>query len=490
MLAGSVAALVLDLRSAGLPVGFDGIILIGTVLIVLASAVLHAENAMPPGEFQFLLGSAAAGGLVIVGAEDLITLIVGLGYSAVHRARRAATGDRRAIGSAWTFFLTSVVATAITLMGIAMLYGLAGSLRYGELGWAERYGAGAAFSIGLVLTLIGFLFKIGASLSHAWVPDAYRGASPIVTAFLSSVSKAAVLGALLVLVYVGFPPESSRVSLPLVAVVAVVSMTAGDLGALRQRTASPSSRGRPSRKPDSCSLPRWSATRCPRSMRRFVPRGLRLGEHCRLRGSRSRLEGARVDVPRRSRRPRTDRPVGRRTLAFAVLVLAGFPPAVIGLVAKYVVFVPVVSGGWTWVAVVMAINVMIGLAYYLRFVATLFAPADRVELRSVGGSAGVRLATFVVVVGALALLAASVWPSAVLDFVVPVTIDANDVSAIVHELGGEIESRLRQRLDGLQVVPALRGDAQLVALNLHLDALGYLVPDQLEIFLACSWLMP
>jgi NADH-quinone oxidoreductase subunit N len=118
---------------------------------------------------------------------------------------------------------------------------------------------------------------------------------------------------------------------------------------------------------------------------------------------------------------RTDPWVGV-PLAFAVLVLAGFPPAVIGLVAKYVVFVPVVSGGWTWVAVVMAINVMIGLAYYLRFVATLFAPAEPTEFRSVGGSAGVRLATFVVLVGALALLAASVWPSAVLDFVVPVTI--------------------------------------------------------------------
>ena len=116
----------LDVRSAGLPFGFDGIILVGTVLIVLASAVLHAENAMPPGEFQFLLGSAAAGGLVIVGAEDLVTLIVGLELLTLPSIALVGLrqGDRRAIGSAWTFFLTSVVATAITLMGIAMVYGL------------------------------------------------------------------------------------------------------------------------------------------------------------------------------------------------------------------------------------------------------------------------------------------------------------------------------------------------------------------------------
>jgi len=428
MLAGSVAALVLDLRSAGLPVGFDGIILMGTILIVLASTVLHAENAMPPGEFQFLLGTAAAGGLVIVGAEDLITLIVGLELLTLPSIALVGLrqGDRRAIGSAWTFFLTSVLSTAITLMGIAMLYGLSGSLRYGELGWAERPGAGAAFSIGLVLTLIGFLFKIGAVPFHAWVPDAYRGASPIVAAFLSSVSKAAVLGALLVLVYVGFPPESSGIWLPLVAVVAVVTMTAGNVGALRQN--------------DGVAVLAWSSIAqagfllAPALAGDALPAINAAAQYLavyalanivgftalavvsKVRGSTSFNDLAGL--------ARTDPWVGV-PLAFAVLVLAGFPPAVIGLVAKYVVFVPVVSGGWTWVAVVMAVNVMIGLAYYLRFVATLFAPAEPTEFRSVSGSVGVRVATFVVIVGALALVAASVWPSAVLDVVVPVTIDPN-----------------------------------------------------------------
>jgi NADH-quinone oxidoreductase subunit N len=428
MLAGSVAALVLDVQSAGLPFGFDGIILVGTILLVLASAVLHAENAMPPGEFQFLLGSAAAGGLVIVGAEDLVTLLVGLELLTLPSIALVGLrqGDRRAIGSAWTFFLVSVVSTAITLMGIAMVYGLSGSLRYGDLGWAGGAGPRAAFSVGLVLTLIGFLFKIGAVPFHAWVPDAYRGASPVVTAFLSSVSKAAVLGALLVLVYLGFPPESSGVWLPLVAVVAVVSMTAGNVGALRQNDGvgllawssiaqsgfllAPALAG--DALPAINAAAQYVAVYALANIVGFVA----LAVVSKVRGSTSFADLAGL--------ARTDPWVGV-PLAFAVLVLAGFPPAVIGLVTKYVVFVPVVSGGWTWVAVVMAINVMIGLAYYLRFVATLFAPAEATEFRSVGGSAGVRLATFVVIVGALALVAASVWPSAVLDHVVPITIVAN-----------------------------------------------------------------
>jgi NADH-quinone oxidoreductase subunit N len=110
-------------------------------------------------------------------------------------------------------------------------------------------------------------------------------------------------------------------------------------------------------------------------------------------------------------------------MAFAVLTLAGFPPAVVGLVTKYVVFVPVVQDGPLWLAIVMAINVMIGLVYYLGLVATLFLPAEATRFRSFSGSWGVRLATLVVVTGAIALLAASVWPSLVLDYVAPVTID-------------------------------------------------------------------
>lgn len=428
MLAGVVAALVLDLRNAGLPFGFDGIILIGTLLIVLASAALHAENAMPPGEFQFLLGSAAAGGLVIVGADDLVTLLVGLELLTLPSIALVGLrqGDRRAIGAAWTFFLTSVVATAITLMGIAMVYGFTGSLHYGELVTGIQPGLVAAYSVASALLMIGFLFKIGAVPFHTWVPDSYRAASPVVVAFLSSVSKVATAGALLVLLFLGFTSDMAAVWAPIIAVVAVVSMTAGNVGALRQT--------------DGVALLAWSSI----AQAGFILAPALAGDPLlginaagqylavyalanivgfialtvvsKVRGSTSFDELAGL--------ARTDPWVGV-PLAFAVLALAGFPPAVIGLVTKYVVFVPVLNGGWTWVAVIMAINVMIGLAYYLRLVATLFAPADATEFRSTSGTWGVRLATAVVVVGAVALLIASVWPSAVLDYVVPVTIDPN-----------------------------------------------------------------
>lgn len=423
MLAGSIAALALDVWSAGLPFGFDGIILVGTILIVLASAVLHSENAMPPGEFQFLVGSAAAGGLVIVGAADLITLIVGLELLtlpsiALVGLRQA---DRRAIGAAWSFFLTSVVATAITLMGIALLYGITGSLRYGFMGSDIVGSANAAMTVAILLTATGFLFKIGTVPFHAWVPDAYRSASPVVAGFLASVSKAATLGALLVLLYLGLPAQHAQIWQPVIAIVAALSMTVGNLGALRQR--------------DGVAVLAWSSiAQAGFLLAPAVGRDpvlsinaatqylavyalanivafLALAVVLKVRGSTSYADLAGL--------ARTDPWVGV-PLAFAVLTLAGFPPAVIGLVTKYVVFVPVVRDGPMWLAIVMAVNVMLGLAYYLKFVATLFAPADSTPFRSLAGPAGVRLASAVVIVSAVALVAASVWPSFVVDNVLPV----------------------------------------------------------------------
>lgn len=438
MLAGAVAALVVKVATAGLPYGFDGIILIGTILIVLASAVLHSENAMPPGEFQFLIGSAAAGGLVMVSAQDFVTLVVGLELLTLPSIALVALrhGDRRAIESALTFFLTSVVATAITLMGIAMLYGATGSLRYRDLLLMTEPKHGEALMVGTVLTLIGFLFKIGAVPFHAWVPDAYRGATPMVVGFLASVSKAAVLGALLGVVFRGFPFGSSDSWPWLIALVAVVSMTVGNLGALRQN--------------DGVALLAWSsiaqagfllvpalavdaftaenaagpyvAAYALANIVGFVA----LAVVVKVRGSTSFDDLAGL--------ARTDPWVGV-PLAFALLVLAGFPPAVIGLITKYVLFIPVVDNGWTWVAVIMAINVMLGLAYYLKLVAVLFAPAEATEFRSMRGPLGVRLATAVVVVGALGLLASSVWPGLLLDHVVPM---AGGHFAPIPEVGGAL----------------------------------------------------
>lgn len=400
----------------------SAVILVTTAVVLLLSALLAPENAMPPGEFLFLLGSAAAGGLVMVMAKDFVTLLVGMELLALPSIALVGlrSGDRRGIATAWTFFLTSVVATAVALMGFALLYGLTGSLDFAGVRHLTSLAPelSAPLAVAVVLTVVGLLFKLGAVPFHLWVPDAYRGASPVVTVFLATVSKAATIGALAVIVSFAFD-SVGPIWRPLIAVFAAVSMTVGNLGALRQR--------------DGIAVLAWSsiahagfllaplgamAVLSPTPLLQYLAIYVlanlaafgAMAVVTKVRGSASYAELTGL--------ARTDPWVGV-PLAFAVLALAGFPPAVIGLVAKYVVFAAVVAEGPLWLAIVMAINVMIGLAYYLRLVAVLFAqPDDAAVPRSVAGPPGVTLATVVVLAVGLALVVVSGWPSFLLDHVV------------------------------------------------------------------------
>lgn len=405
---------------------FSAIILVATLVVLLLSALLAEENAMPPGEFQFLIGSAAAGGLVVVTSKDFVTLLVGIELLTLPSIALVGlrSGDRRAISTAWTFFLTSVVSTAIALMGFALLYGLTGSL---DFTWVRDLEVGAANSVphgplavAVVLTLIGLLFKLGAVPFHAWVPDAYRGATPVVTAFLATVSKSATIAGLAVILYYAFEPFRS-VWVPVIAVFAAVSMTIGNVGALRQR--------------DGIGVLAWSSIAHAGFL--LAPLGAMhsmsatpLLQYLAIYVLANLVAFGAVAVVLKTRGSasyayltglaRTDPWVGV-PLAFALLTLAGFPPAIIGLIAKYVVFAAVVSAGPLWLAVVMAVNVMIGLAYYLRLVAVLFAAPEERALVSFTGPSGVKLATMVVLTLGVALIVLSVWPSFLLDHVAAAT---------------------------------------------------------------------
>lgn len=397
---------------------FSLVVLLGTLFVVVASNLMNFENAMPPGEYHFLLMSAGAGALLMVGARDLVTLVVALELLSLPSIALVGLrqGDTAAIRSAWTFFLASVVSTAVTLMGVSLIYGVTGTLAYDAMreALADPPVPDAVVAVAVVLTVVGLLFKLGAVPFHLWVPDAYGGSSVMVAGFLSAVSKAAALGALLVLLTEAIPAVHD-VWVPVVGVVAAVTMTIGNIGALRQD--------------DAIGLLAWSSVAqvgfllapvvAVTSVVALTPAVQYLAVYAlanlvafaalavvlRLRGSTRRddLRGM----------ARTDPWMGI-PLVFATLTLAGFPPAVIGLVTKFVVIQPVVEAGHVWLAVVMGVNVMLGLAYYLGVVVTLCERVDGDLYVSPSPPISVRLAKATVLVGTAALIAVSAWPALLL----------------------------------------------------------------------------
>jgi NADH-quinone oxidoreductase subunit N len=182
-----------------------------------------------------------------------------------------------------------------------------------------------------------------------WVPDTYLGATPAVAAYLSVVSQTAGFAGILILLAGPFAALIDTWS-PLIAVVAALTMTLGNLAALRQR--------------DAVGLLAWSSVAqagfvlapiaalvaateraIPDWWLRCATWDLRDRQPRRLRGGGTRTEADRAKRLERVPWPAAPRPRLRVTLAVALLALAGFPPAVIGLVAKYVVLAPVVEDG-------------------------------------------------------------------------------------------------------------------------------------------------
>ena len=364
----------------GFTLVFWGIVLFGTAVVALIGTASVVEGRIPQGEWHFLLLSSAAGALTIAASRDLITLLVALEVVSLPAFALAGLrrGDARAAEAALKFFLVSVVSTAVTLMGISLLYGVTGSVFLDAIAASVARGAEphSVLVVGALLTVVGLAFKVAAVPFHMWVPDTYVGAPVAVAAYLSVVSKAAGFVGLMLVLGRGLPGLADAWA-PVVAVMAALTMTVGNVLALRQDHA--------------IRLLAWSSVAQAGYI--LVPFGaVRPGAAGdALAGSLGYLAvyafvnlgafavaavvGTRHPAQRLSdyRGLIAEEPGAGWPLAFALVALAGLPPGVIGLLAKVIVFDA--ASSVTWLVVVMAVNVAIGLVYYVKWLRELFRPA-------------------------------------------------------------------------------------------------------------------
>ncbi|MGH2776648.1 MAG: NADH-quinone oxidoreductase subunit N [Actinomycetota bacterium] len=188
------------------------------------------------GEYYFLLLCSLFGGLVIASARDLISLFIALELISIPGIIMVALrkGDAKSNEGALKFFLFSVLSSAVMLYGMSLVYGVAGSTILSDI----RSSIGSADEPLVVLSVffvvVGFAFKISAVPFHFWAPDTYEGAPSPVAAFLSTASKIGGFVGLLVLMFKAFP-EVADTWAPAFAVLAALTMTVGNLIALRQQ---------------------------------------------------------------------------------------------------------------------------------------------------------------------------------------------------------------------------------------------------------------
>ena len=249
---GALLALAASFYQYGLPIGtayfgvvqtdafsvFFHILISG---IVLVSALVTIDAIKPDtentGELFALMAFGAVGMLLMTCAAELLLVFIGLEISSIATyilagfRRRSAKGPESAI----KYFLLGSFATAFFLYGIALTYGATGTTNIPDIAAALLTSHALPLAVvGLSFILIGLAFKVSAAPFHLWTPDAYEGAPSPVVGLMSTAPKAAAFAVLLRIAYEAFPVFHFH-WVPLLWIIAALSMTIGNLGALRQR---------------------------------------------------------------------------------------------------------------------------------------------------------------------------------------------------------------------------------------------------------------
>jgi NADH-quinone oxidoreductase subunit N len=352
------------------------------------AAVLLSWRAIAPreaghGEYHALLLFSVLGMAVFVSAQDLITLFLGIELLSIPLYILCASEVRRegSLESGLKYLIVGSVGSATLVYGLALIYGATGHTDFAGIGAAlsaGKLGGGVLGNpmvyTGLGLTLVGFAFKASVAPFHQWTPDVYEGAPTPITAFMATATKAAALGVFLRFFDVAAIGAQDTWA-PLLATVAAITMIVGNVGALGQS-----------------SLKRmmgYSGVAQAGYLLTGVVVGSRLGVQATmlyLMGYFAmNLAPFAVIVAEEHERPDGDyltalSGLGARNpwLAFPMTIgmlgLAGIP-GTFGFIGKFQLIDALVSGSYTWLAIVLVIGSMISLGYYLRVVATIWMRA-------------------------------------------------------------------------------------------------------------------
>jgi len=366
-------------------------------LVLLRSEVRGSDR---EGTAYSLLAFTTLGSVLLAGVGDVMLVVLGVLLTSLGSfALVAFWQDDRSTEAGMKYFVFGSVASALMVFGLSYWFGATGSTLLSELsGLATARIAGVA---GLVAVLVGLGYKAAVAPFHFWAPDAYDGAPLAVAAHLSVVPKVGALFALAQVV-AGLPDILGW--RPVLALLAVVSMTYGNLAALTQNN-----------------VVRLLAYSSIAQSGYFLLGLVALGQSGLASASlvvfaaayAAMNLGAFAVVAQVGRELKDFTGVGRSVawlgaaMVVFLLSLVGIPPLA-GFAGKLLLFGAAIDAGYAWLAVVGILNSVLSLAVYLRIVVVMYRPplAPQASLRPALLVTGLALFfTLAVGLGAEALLA-------------------------------------------------------------------------------------
>lgn len=394
---------------------FFHLLIAAVVVVTLLGSLDYFEgNASHAGEYYALTLFGAVGMMLMTCSVELLMVFIGLEISSIATYIMAGFRKGKATGTEASikYFLLGSFATAFFLYGIALAFGATGSTSIADI--AAKIGSAPAplAFLALAMIIVGLGFKVSAAPFHVWTPDVYQGAPAPVVGLMSTAPKAAAFAVLLRITFSGFAGMQHRWAI-LMWVLAALSMTVGNLGALLQRDVKRM-------------LAYSSIAHAGYLLVAFTALGQDgIGAACFYTATYAAMNvGAFAVITQLSGYDEsarsiedytgaaTRRPLLAATLAFFLLSLIGIPFTG-GFLGKFYVFSAAIHSGHVWLAVIGLLNSGVACFYYLRLLTALYAKPiterSHLQHKKVSVSAGAALAF-----AALATLLLGILPGRVL----------------------------------------------------------------------------
>jgi len=225
----------------GFAVFMDTLVLVGAAAVILVGQGYNRREELNRFEYPVLMVLSTVGMLMMISANDLIALYMGMETQSL--ALYVLAASRRGAGTSseagLKYFVLGALASGLLLFGASLVYGFAGSTNFDKIAHTVSQemqggvGAGLGIVIGMVFVISGLAFKVAAVPFHMWAPDVYEGSPTPVTAFFAVAPKVAAVALLLRVLVDPFGSLGGQWH-QIVVFMSVVSMLIGSLGAIQQ----------------------------------------------------------------------------------------------------------------------------------------------------------------------------------------------------------------------------------------------------------------
>lgn len=360
---------------------FNGVIMLSTLLVLFLCSHHYrsvAQNMI--ADIYGLILFTLCGGIIMTSYSNLTMLFIGIEILSISLYILAGSNraDKSSNESAMKYFLMGAFASGFLLFGIALVFGVTGSFHLEVIkAFITANPASATNSmlaIGILMILIGFLFKVAAVPFHFWAPDVYQGAPTLITGFMATVVKTAGFAAFYRLFFTCFS-EVGGMWLHVLSIAAVLTLFVGNITALYQtglkRLLAYSSISHAGY----LILGVLAMQQSSANALLFYTAVYSISTICAFAVLIAVKEVTGTDDINSLNGLAKRNPLLALAMTIAFLSLAGIPPLA-GFFAKYYLFTTAMNAGYGWLVIIAVINSMIGAYYYLKVINAVYTDKE------------------------------------------------------------------------------------------------------------------